>query len=157
MRLRPEIRQRFRTFTLVNHLQAICLARDVEAEVQGEGFQRGGGIQGWKSNRDWGTGRGEKSRSGSGQGPHLGKIGIGLGPTPSIPTKPLSAASSSPHESRLTTQGSRVSVDRFSTVDRNRSTKHLPYSELMNRKAQGLCFRCSEKYHPLHRCIERQL
>jgi len=27
----------------------------------------------------------------------------------------------------------------------------------MNRKAQGLCFRCGEKYHPLHHCAEQQL
>ncbi|WVZ12247.1 hypothetical protein V8G54_016777, partial [Vigna mungo] len=83
--LRLEIRRRVRTFNPMNRLQAMRLARDVEAEVLGEGFQRGGGIRGWKSNRDWGTGQGEKSGSGSGQGPHLGKLGVGLGPTQSIP------------------------------------------------------------------------
>ncbi|WVZ17815.1 hypothetical protein V8G54_010797 [Vigna mungo] len=151
------IRGLVRTFNSVNRPQAMCLARDVEAEMQGEGFQRGGGIRGWKNNRDWGTGQGQKFGSGSDQGPHLGKLGIGLGPTLSIPNKPLSAAGSSPHESCSTTQGSRVSGDRFSTADRNRGTKHLPYTELMNRKAQGLCFRCGAKYQPLHRCTERQL
>ncbi|WVZ22625.1 hypothetical protein V8G54_001169 [Vigna mungo] len=123
-----------RTFNPMNRLQVMRLARDVEAEVQGEGFQRAGGIRGWKSYRDWGTGQGEKAGSGLSQGPHLGKLGVELGPTQSIPTKPLSVAGSSPHESRSMTQGS-----------------------CMNRKAQGLCFRCGEKYHPLHRCTERQL
>lgn len=27
----------------------------------------------------------------------------------------------------------------------------------MDRKSRGLCFRCGEKFHPLHRCAERQL
>ncbi|WVZ16833.1 hypothetical protein V8G54_009815 [Vigna mungo] len=131
------------------------LARDVEAELHGE--ERGGGGRGWKSNRDWGTGQREKFGSGSGQGPNLGKLGVGLGPTHNTQTKPLSVRSSSPHESSSTTPQSSVSDDRSSAADRNRGTKHLPYSKLMNRKAQGLCSRCGEKYHPLHRCTERQL
>ncbi|WVZ24369.1 hypothetical protein V8G54_002913 [Vigna mungo] len=126
--LRSEIRRTVHTFNPVNRLQAMHLARDVEAELQGEGFQRGGGAQGWKSNRDWSTGQGEK---------------FGFG--------------SSPHESRSATPQSSVFGDRSSAADRNRGTKHLLYSELMNRKAQGLCFRCGEKYHPLHRCTEWQL
>lgn len=40
---------------------------------------------------------------------------------------------------------------------RNRRIKHLPYSELMRCKAKGLCFRCGERYHPLHQCTEKQL
>ncbi|WVZ17573.1 hypothetical protein V8G54_010555 [Vigna mungo] len=155
--LRSEIRRRIRTFNTVNRLQAMRLARDVEAELHGEGFQRGGGTRGWKSNRDLGTGQGEKFGSGSGQGPNLGKLGVGLGPTQNTQTKPLSVGSSSPHESSSTTPQSSISGNRSSAADRNRGTKHLPYSELMNRKAQGLCFRCGEKYHPLHRCTERQL
>ncbi|WVZ25291.1 hypothetical protein V8G54_003835 [Vigna mungo] len=132
-----------RTFNPVNRLQAMHLARDVEAEMQGEGFQRGGG--------------GEKFGTGSGQGPNSETLGVGLGPNQSTQTKP-SVGSSSPHESSsMTQQGSRVSGDRSPAADRNCGTKHLPYSELINRKAQGLCFRCGEKYHPLHRCTERQL
>ncbi|WVZ04691.1 hypothetical protein V8G54_018037 [Vigna mungo] len=155
--LRSEIWRRVRTFNPVNRLQAMRLARDVEAEMQGEGFQRGGGVRGWKSNRDWGTGQGEKFGTGSGQGPNSEKLGVGLGPNQSTQTKP-SVGSSSLHESSsVTQQGSRVSDDCSPAADRNRGTKHLPYSELMNRKAQGLCFRCGEKYHPLHRCTERQL
>ncbi|WVZ21141.1 hypothetical protein V8G54_008463 [Vigna mungo] len=135
----------------------MCLARDVEAELQGEEFQHGGGARGWKSNRDWGTGQREKFGSGSGQGPNLGRLGVGLGPSQNTQTKPLSVGSSSPHESSSVTPQSSVSGDHSSAAERNRDTKHLPYSEVMNRKAQGLCFRCDEKYHPLHRCTERQL
>lgn len=41
--------------------------------------------------------------------------------------------------------------------DRNRGTKHLPYLDLMDRKARGICFRCGERFHPLHQCAEKQL
>lgn len=27
----------------------------------------------------------------------------------------------------------------------------------MDRKSRGQCFRCGEKYHPLHQCVDRQL
>ncbi|XP_027936242.1 uncharacterized protein LOC114191269 [Vigna unguiculata] len=156
--LRSEIRRRVRTFNPVNRLQAMRLARDVEIELQGDGFQRRGGTRVWKSNRDWGTGQVDKFGSGSGQGPYPMRLGVGPDPTQGTKSKSFSVSSSSPHESRsVTPQGSRVSADRTPTTDRNRGTKHLPYSELMNRKAQGLCFRCGEKYHPLHQCAERQL
>jgi len=86
------------------------------------------------------------------------RLGVGPDPTQGIKSKSFSVSSSGPYESRfVTSQGSRVSVDRTPTTNRNRGKKHLPYSELMNRKAQGLCFRCGEKYHPLHQCAERQL
>jgi hypothetical protein len=41
--------------------------------------------------------------------------------------------------------------------DRSRGLKHLPYAELMERRSKGLCFRCGDKYHPLHQCAEKQL
>ncbi|WVZ14242.1 hypothetical protein V8G54_011808 [Vigna mungo] len=131
-RLRSKIRRKVRTFNPMNRLQATRLTR-------------GGEVQGWKSNRDWGTGLVEKFGFGSGQGLNFGRLGVGLGPTHSIQTKPLSIGSSNPHESCfMTQQGSSVSGDRFLAADQNRDTKHFPYSELMNRKAQGLCFRCAD-------------
>lgn len=27
----------------------------------------------------------------------------------------------------------------------------------MERKSKGLCFRCGEKYHPMHQCMSRTL
>lgn len=35
--------------------------------------------------------------------------------------------------------------------------KHLSYQELMDRKNKGLCFKCWEKFHPLHQCPEKSL
>jgi len=64
--LRSEIRWRVHTFNPVNRLQAIRLARDVEIELQGDGFQRRGGARVWKRNQDWGTGQVDKFGSGSG-------------------------------------------------------------------------------------------
>lgn len=40
---------------------------------------------------------------------------------------------------------------------RSRGVRHLPYFELMDRKARGFCFRCGEKFHSLHQCAEKQL
>lgn len=37
------------------------------------------------------------------------------------------------------------------------SQAQVPYSELMDRKAKGSCFRCGERFHPLHQCGEKQL
>lgn len=51
----------------------------------------------------------------------------------------------------------RTEVDHCNLHDRNRGIRHLSYSELMERKSKGQCFCCSERYHPLHRCADRQL
>lgn len=162
--LRPEIRMRVRTFNPANRLQAMRLARDVETELQGASIPRGGGSTGtraWKGSRDWSSGYVDKGGSGSGQYPNTSKLGSGLGPSVGTQSKGNLVGNSIQSESRTTVQqGSRTNGDegrRSVTGDRNRGTKHLPYSELMNRKAQGLCFRCGERYHPLHQCAEKQL
>lgn len=42
--------------------------------------------------------------------------------------------------------------------DRSRGVRHLSYSEVMERKSKGLCFRYGEKYHPMHhQCALRKL
>ena len=35
--------------------------------------------------------------------------------------------------------------------------KRLTESEIQNKRAQGLCFRCNEKFSPGHRCKDRSL
>lgn len=35
--------------------------------------------------------------------------------------------------------------------------RHLPFTELQDRCAKGLCFRCNERWHPLHQCTAKQL
>lgn len=44
--------------------------------------------------------------------------------------------------------------DKQSVSDRARGTKHLSYQELIDRRTKGLCFRCDEKFHPMHQCTE---
>lgn len=55
-----------------------------------------------------------------------------------------------PQSSRTNGDGERHG----SSGERNRGVKHLPYTELMDRKTKGLCFRCGERYTPLHQCAE---
>lgn len=33
----------------------------------------------------------------------------------------------------------------------------MSYSEMLERKSHGICFRCGEKFTPLHQCADRQL
>lgn len=40
---------------------------------------------------------------------------------------------------------------------KDRGIKHLSYQELMECKQRGLCYKCGEKYHPQHLCLERAL
>lgn len=42
-------------------------------------------------------------------------------------------------------------LGRFANSEKARGVKHLSYSELMERKNIGLCFRCGERYHPMHK------
>lgn len=42
-------------------------------------------------------------------------------------------------------------------ADKSRGIRHICYPELMERRAKGLCFRCGDKFHPLHQCSEKQL
>lgn len=42
-------------------------------------------------------------------------------------------------------------------MEKGRGVRHLLYAELMERKRRGLCFRCGERYHPLHKCMTKSL
>lgn len=61
------------------------------------------------------------------------------------------------HASHAFASSSRNDLGKFSQSERARRVCHLSYLELMNRKAQGLCFRCGEQYHPLHQCAARSM
>ncbi|KAJ9541667.1 LOW QUALITY PROTEIN: hypothetical protein OSB04_028173 [Centaurea solstitialis] len=161
--LRPEIRLRVRTFNPVNRIQAMKIARDVESELQGTmspgmlSHVRGvadvivGGVPGnFGSASDFGSGRRSVGLGSVGSGVGLGSTGSGgaVGLNKQLITKPLLPQIVQPLR---TVAGERKENER------NRGVKHLPYAELMDRKAKGLCFRCGERYHPLHQCSERQL
>ncbi|KAJ9564989.1 hypothetical protein OSB04_000955 [Centaurea solstitialis] len=154
--LRSDIRLRVRTFNPTNRIQAMKLARDVESELQGVAIHRNVTQRNWNGGRTSGSGAivkanyGSSSDSGMGQrgfgpGSSSGVVGLNKPPTPkpfTIPqmVPPLKAIPGGRREG-----------------EKNRGVKHLPYAELMDRKTKGLCFRCGERYHPLHQCADRQL
>lgn len=47
--------------------------------------------------------------------------------------------------------------DKKPSTDRSRGFNHISYQELMDRKRKGLCFRCNERFHPLHQCPSKSL
>ncbi|KAJ9543643.1 hypothetical protein OSB04_023350 [Centaurea solstitialis] len=153
--LRPEIRLRVRTFNPMNRVQAMKLARDVESELQGVASPRNVNLRSWNGGRYNGGGLVTKGPNGSGPDSNSGRRSSGLGsgsgmgsPNKLIPQKQTTAP-------QLVAPLRAVAGDRKEN-ERNRGIKHLPYADLMDRKAKGLCFRCGEKYHPLHQCTERQ-
>lgn len=81
--------------------------------------------------------------------------------TPSASSHGSSRLTSSPSSHPVSSTASsalrRPENDRHSFGDKSRSVNHISYSELMYRKAKGLCFRCSEKFHPLHQCSHQSL
>ncbi|MCI43979.1 hypothetical protein A2U01_0065218, partial [Trifolium medium] len=53
--------------------------------------------------------------------------------------------------SQNSTANSRASSDRRNT----RGICHLPASEVNERRAKGFCFRCNERWDPLHQCASK--
>lgn len=51
----------------------------------------------------------------------------------------------------------RTEGERRTNFVKNKGVKHISYAEMLKRKARGLCFRCGEKFSPLHQCFDRQL
>ncbi|KAJ9547857.1 hypothetical protein OSB04_020400 [Centaurea solstitialis] len=152
--LRSEIRVKVRTFNPLNRIQAMKIARDVESELQGSVGPRNLSIRSWGRNSGGGTYG--KGNFGSTPYPTLSRRNFGPGPSGGIVsvTKPNVAKQIAAPQ--LVQPLRTVASDRKEN-EKNRGVKHLPYADLMDRKAKGLCFRCGERYHPLHQCAERQL
>lgn len=78
-------------------------------------------------------------------------------------SNPGSAATSQSHSNRSvgvsSTQSSarKNEHERRAGFEKSKGVKHLTYSEMLDRKARGQCFRCGEKFHLLHKCVDRQL
>lgn len=161
--LKTNIRLRVRIMSPRSRVQAMKIARDVETEMRGPLLPRvsDGGPRNWKGSGSggyklsWKTGFGSQYNPGStrmGNGStnyFVGSVQSKTGSSPSNPNGNTNANTS--------TVRSRGDEGRRYGGERNCGLKHLLYSELMERRAQGLCFRCGEKYHPLHQCAEKQL
>lgn len=166
--LKSEIRLRVRTFNPRTCVEAMKIARDVEIELRGSLVRRSGGTRQWKGGRESHYGPGGVGENGSGSNPSGGS-GLGLQPklgqyksnsgstyTNGGPTKMAqSSINSNPNSSRSMGRPGQNEETR-SNLSKNRGIQHLPYSELMDRKAKGLCFRCGERFHPLHQRAEKQ-
>ncbi|KAK2455764.1 hypothetical protein QL285_003186 [Trifolium repens] len=168
--LKLEIRLKVRTLNPRSRIQAMKMARDVETELRGALAPRsGGGSRLGRKFKESNPKLGEKGDFGSNSGP-IEKIGYGSGLNPGQNKEnhgcgPANSGNSEPSQPK-STLGTIVSPN-FSQKGRDdarrgngshtKGIRHLPYSELMDRKARGLCFRCGERYNPLHQCAEKQL
>lgn len=149
--LKPEIRLKVRTLNPRSRLQAMKIARDVETELRGSLNYRGSG------GRKIVHGSGGKSGSGSAFNPGSSGGFQRSGPASQNTFRPAQSGTNSQSvTSPNLVQKGRDDAGR-GVGFRNRGTRHLPYSELMDRKAKGLCFRCGERFHPLHQCAEKHL
>lgn len=161
--LKTDIRLRVRTINPRSRVQKMKIARDVETEMRGSLLPRvsAGGPRNWKGSGSGGYGLSWKTGYGSQHNP--GSTRVGNGSTNysagSVQSK-TGSSPSNPNGNTNANTSTTISIGdegRRYEGERNCGLKHLPYSELMERKAQGLCFRCGEKYHTLHQCAEKQL
>lgn len=145
----------------MTRLQAMRVARDIETELRGSLIPRSGGrnwVRDGKGNgsTDFGSVSNKKGGNGSNFDPGPNRNGLTIRSTKSSQNK-----GNQPDSNQAVTSNANLSRHtgengRRGNGDRNRGIKHLPYSELMDRKARGFCFRCGERYNPLHQCAEKQ-
>ncbi|CAJ2665793.1 unnamed protein product [Trifolium pratense] len=133
---RPELRLRVRTFCPRNRVQAMKLARYVETELRGSVLpmepKYRAGPNTWKGGKDWNV------------GPNL-KLGHGSASNPSVNSNRVGSHTPNPSRPSNFRRGSSNNSSQISNVmnngdERSQSfgVKHLPYSELMDRKAKIL-------------------
>lgn len=172
--LRQDIRSRVRTHKPKDKYLAMHLARDVEAELPAlkEGDEddtsRKGKGMGWVfknglGSKNWATN--DKSQAQSQTLPYGSSSG-------SIRSEGQNRSHTTLHD--FASQGSFLQGStaltkeldsptigskehRRGSSEKNRGVHHLTYAELLDRKAKGFCFRCSEKFHSLHQCTDWQL
>jgi len=134
--LRLEIRRCVRTFSPQTRPQMMRVVRDVEVELYGVS-QEGKGAGSRFQNHDKGSSDRLAMTTSQGWVALVGPMTKG---------------------NVVTNQSIRNGKEeRRLGAERSRGLKHLSYQELMERKAKGLCFRCGEKFHPMHQCSEKQL
>jgi hypothetical protein len=87
--------------------------------------------------------------------------------TPANPTRSGSTATSGtsrfqpggkpsqPPSSAVSSTGS--TNDDLRKDNHSRGVRHIPFSEVQDRRSKGLCFRCNERWNSLHQCATKQL
>lgn len=157
--LRHDIRSRVRTFKPRNRYLAMQLARDVEREFadvsgQGVGSRHKPGQASWArpQKQVW------TQREGDGNGSsNPAQSGGGLGKSNSI-SRSVSGSTLSTGSTRSSAPSSGSRLNAGEGGRRNpRGVRHLPAAEMNERRSKGLCFRCNERWDPLHQCATKQL
>lgn len=177
----PEIKQRGRTLRPKSHYQAMQVARDVEGELWPREEDEDRGFN--KSNVNGLIYRQSKAQSETKYSVDLGYSSMGQNAYPvqtgftrvgsqggvsgteggsrsTTRTTPSAAATSNTLGSQTSSSSTQSSArkrdfERRLAFKKSRGVRHLTYSEMLDRKACGQCFRYGEKFHPLHKC--RQL
>lgn len=68
-----------------------------------------------------------------------------------------SSSSKTPVASNIVSMPRRWDNGRRTSTKRTKGTMHLSYQELMDLRNKGLCFKCGEKFHPLHQWSKKSL
>lgn len=140
------------------------IARDVEAEINGVGSQSMG-LSGSAAYSSIYFGATHKdmdnpsllglNKTGLGSVSHAQKasqLSDGSGKGLKTSTHSFASSKASSMASHTVNSPARGGGDRTSNMVQSKGVRHLSYQELMEMKSKGLCFRCGEKYHPLHQC-----
>ncbi|XP_050915219.1 uncharacterized protein LOC127130207 [Lathyrus oleraceus] len=153
--LHHDIHSRLRTFKPHNRYVAMQLARDVEREFaensgHGSGSRYKPGHGSWtksqKPNWAFHEGEGKGSAIQTHTNNYLGK------------TRTSSGSGSQTGSTRPTNSTTSSRPNLGDNLRRHsRGVRHLPSAEVNERRAKGLCFRCSERWDPLHQCATKQL
>lgn len=142
-----EIRCRVRTLGPLNRSQAMKVARDVEAELASlTSEKKGSETQVWSGNGSrnvrglQGDANWAKKEMAHINGPNTGQNN----PSPGSGSQTKGAQL---QQAQLTKDSDRTT----------RGQRHLSNFEISDRRSKGLCFKCNERWHPLHQCTEKHL
>lgn len=162
--MRSEIRQRVHTLRPTSRWTVMQVARDVEMELGGPvvpGFSVSGvGRSVWPPSIFSPISKGSASS-------------VSIGPLSSSRSFQTSSAASSLPTSQVLRPTSSVqsmtspplaasvqrrdTIDRKGVPDRSHGVSHISHQEYLDRRSKGLCFKCGDRFTPLHQCPSKSL
>ncbi|CAJ2651202.1 unnamed protein product [Trifolium pratense] len=145
--LKPQIRRRVRTLNPLSRMQMMRIAKDVEEELKEADEDEGRGVS-RKGVQD----RGNKSNwAGS----------FSKGQNGSHPNRSFNSGWSNPSPKSHSAMSKSNSNTSMATTGRTgpwKGVRSVQNSEIVERRAKGLCFKCGERWHPtMHKCPEKAL
>ncbi|XP_075515463.1 uncharacterized protein LOC142550108 [Primulina tabacum] len=161
--LREEIRRRMIVHNPRTVDRAMLLARGLEVELFGKVMDRG------RSRSELGQGleqRGPMNMNWANQAHSIGKDCHPSNPPSRLNARALGPGEEYPHRphaptnygggSRFYPGGNSGGTTRIQSP-KNCDGRIVSHQEFLHRREKGLCFKCGEPYHPLHRCVNRSL